>query len=226
MLTLLLALVLPARAAESPAASVAKQAGAGVKETSLFDGKSHAGWAATDFAGKGEVRVENGVLVLEQGYLTGVHWTNAVLKRNYEIALEARRVSGNDFFCGLTFPIAGTNASLIVGGWGGGVVGISNIDQNDASSNETTKFMTFAKDRWYAIRVRVTDARLEAWIDTEKVVDVETEGRKFTLRSGPIEESVPLGIATYETTAHVRNIVLRELPAPPAGAPKPAPKKD
>lgn len=201
--------LLPAGWAAEGQAPAAPPSG-GVRERSLFDGKTHAGWAVTDFAGKGEVRVEKGLLVLEQGYLTGVHWTNPVPKGNYEIALEARRVSGTDFFCGLTFPIAGTNASLIVGGWGGGVVGISNIDHNDASSNETTKFMSFAKDRWYAIRVRVTDEKLEAWIDQEKVVDVVLAGRTFSLRSGPIEESVPLGIATYETTAHLRNIVLRE----------------
>jgi len=74
------------------------------------------------------VKVENGLLVLESGYMTGIHWTNDVPKTNYELSLEARRMSGNDFFCGLTFPIAGTNVSLIVGGWGGGLVGISSID--------------------------------------------------------------------------------------------------
>lgn len=187
---------------------------AGGKERILFDGKSLQGWAITDFAGHGEVSLQKGLLVINQGYMTGVHWTNDLPKSNYEIALEARRVSGNDFFCGLTFPIAGTNASLIVGGWGGGVVGISNIDGNDASSNETTKFMAFEKDRWYSIRVRVTPRKLEAWIDKDRVINLDTEGKTFSLRSGPIEESVPLGIATYETEAHVRNIKLTELPKP------------
>ena len=119
---------------------------------------------------------------------------------------------GSDFFCGLTFPIAGTNVSLIVGGWGGGVVGISSIDGNDASGNETTKFMSFERERWYAIRVRVTPAKLEAWLDKEKIVDLGLAGKTLSLRSGPIEESVPLGICTYETTAQLRNITLRELP--------------
>jgi len=182
------------------------------KERQLFDGKTLRGWAVTDFAGHGEVHVHKGLLVLDQGYLTGITWTNAAPKTNYELSLEASRVSGNDFFCGLTFPIANTNVTLIVGGWGGGVVGISSIDGNDASSNETTKFMSFEKDRWYAIRVRVTPKKLEAWIDKEKVVDLATEGKTLGLRSGPIEESVPLGIATYETQAHLRNIKLTELP--------------
>ena len=214
---ILASFVLPCLAfAPLPSASAADATNAPTqgKERVLFDGKSLQGWTVTDFAGRGEVSVEKGLLVINQGYMTGVHWTNNPPKTNYELSLEARRVSGNDFFCGLTFPIANTNASLIVGGWGGGVVGISNIDGNDASSNETTKFMAFEIDRWYAIRLRVTSRKLEAWIDKDKVVDIETEGKTFSLRSGPIEESVPLGIATYETKAHVRNIRLVELPAP------------
>ena len=178
----------------------------------MFDGKTLSGWAITGFAGKGEVRAENGLLILDQGLMTGVNYTNAVPKTNYELSLEARRMQGSDFFCGLTFPMAGTNVSLIVGGWGGGVVGISSIDGNDASGNDTTKFMAFERERWYAIKVRVTPAKLEAWLDKEKVVDVTTEGKTFGLRSGPIEESVPLGICTYETTAQIRNIVVQELP--------------
>ncbi len=185
-------------------------AATGAKRT-LFDGKTLSGWAITGFAGKGEVHVENGLMILEQGLMTGVHYTNAVLKTNYELTLEARRMQGSDFFCGLTFPMAGTNVSLIVGGWGGGVVGISSIDGNDASSNDTTKFMAFERERWYVVRVRVTPAKLEAWLDKEKVVDVVTEGKTFGLRSGAIEESVPLGICTYETTAQLRNIVVQEL---------------
>lgn len=180
-------------------------------EIVLFDGKTLKGWKATDFAGKGEVRVEDGLMVLEQGYLTGVTYTNAVPKGNYELQVEAKRVMGNDFFCGLTFPIAGTNVTLILGGWGGGLVGISSIDGLDASENETMKIMSFQRDRWYAVRVRVTADKLEAWLDQEKIVDVATKNRRFSLRSGPIEESVPLGIATYETKAHIRKVVVKKL---------------
>lgn len=180
-------------------------------EKKLFDGESLKGWEVTDFAGHGEVRVKDGVLILEQGYLTGVHWTNSVPDDNYEIELEARRVLGNDFFCGLTFPIAGTNATFIVGGWGGGLVGISSIDGYDASENETTTFHGFKQNEWHKIRVRVTTEKLEAWLNDKQVVDVKRKGRRFGLRSGPIEESVPLGIATYETMAEARNIVLRRL---------------
>jgi hypothetical protein len=206
LLLLAMSLACLSRAAETKTNSPA-----GGKVQALFDGKTLTGWAVTDFAGKGEVKVENGLLVLESGYLTGVHWTNDIPKTNYELSLEARRMSGNDFFCGLTFPIAGTNVSLIVGGWGGGLVGISSIDGMDASENETTKFMSFEKDRWYAVKVRVTPDKLEAWLDDKKIADVRTADRRFSLRSGPIEQSVPLGLATYETKAQVRNFVLKRL---------------
>src|SRR5262245_58340085 len=74
-------------------------------EVSLFDGRTLAGWAITDFAGHGEVSVEDGKLILGNGVMTGVTWTNALPRMNYEISLEAMRVEGNDFFCALTFPV-------------------------------------------------------------------------------------------------------------------------
>ena len=45
----------------------------------LFDGKSLDNWEKTDFAGKGEIFIdENGSLVLEMGAeLSGLHWKGA-----------------------------------------------------------------------------------------------------------------------------------------------------
>ena len=57
--------------------------------------------------------------------MTGITWTNEVPTNNYEISLEAMRVEGSDFFCALTFPVGNDPCSFIVGGWGGGVVGLS-----------------------------------------------------------------------------------------------------
>ena len=53
--------------------------------------------------------------------------------------------------------------------------------------------------------------QIEAWIDKEKMLDLETADRKITMRFGEIERSVPLGIATYQTKAAFRNIRLRKL---------------
>ena len=180
----------------------------------LFDGKSLAGWAITDFGGHGDVKVENGQIFLGMGAaLTGINWSNATLlpKSDYEISLDAMKIDGSDFFCGLTFPVSDSYCTLIVGGWGGGVVGISSIDSQDASENETTKSYNFDKNRWFHIRARVTRAKIEAWIDADKVADVELAEKKISMRPGEIESSVPLGVATYQTTAAIKNIDLKKI---------------
>lgn len=182
---------------------------------SLFDGKTLAGWKITPFGGHGEVEVKDGQLRLPMGaMLTGVTYTNPLPKIDYEVSLEAQRVTGSDFFCGLTVPVNDSHCTFILGGWGGGVVGISSLDGYDASENETTKFLSFEKGRWYTIRLRVTKAKLEGWVDQDKVVNVSLEGRRVSLRSGEIEQSVPFGIATYQTTGALRNIRIRPVNGP------------
>ena len=178
----------------------------------LFNGKSLDGWKLTNFSGQGEVRVADGALVLDMGDdLTGVNYAGETPKTNYEIALEAQRQVGSDFFCGLTFPVGDSAATLILGGWGGGLVGISSIDGNDASENETTQVMKFDKDRWYRVRVRVTPERLETWIDDEQMARVDLKDKKIDIRPGEIELSRPLGIATFRTRGAMRDIKLRKL---------------
>ncbi len=176
----------------------------------LFDGKTLTGWAVTDFGGSGEVKVAEGKLILGLGVMTGVTWTNPIARMNYEVELEAMRVDGSDFFCGLTFPVGENPCSLIVGGWGGGVVGLSSLDGEDAAHNETTHYLNFEKGRWYRIRLRVASAAIQAWIDDDKVVDVTTTGRTISIRS-EVELSRPLGFATWSTTGALRNIWMRPL---------------
>ena len=178
--------------------------------TQLFDGKTLSGWRVSDFAGKGPVRVEDGKLILEMGTMTGVTYTNDIPTMNYEIGVEAMRVDGSDFFCGLTFPVGKDPCSLIVGGWGGGVVGLSSLDGQDAANNETTQYINFEKGRWYRVRLRVMPTKIQAWIDDDKVIDAETADRRISIRL-EVEESRPLGFASWSTTAALRNIYLRKL---------------
>ena len=180
----------------------------------LFDGKTLEGWKVTDFAGHGEVDVENGRLLLHSGVmLTGVSWTNMLPKIDYEVSLEAMKVDGGDFFCGLTFPVQDSFCTFIVGGWGGGVVGLSSIDGMDASENETTKYMKFDAGRWHRLRLRVGREQIEAWIDDEKIVDQPIAGRKISLRPGDIDMSKPFGLATWQTTGALRDIKIRRITA-------------
>jgi hypothetical protein len=182
---------------------------------SIFDAKTLAGWRVTEFAGHGEVQCQSGAIILNMGDpFTGINYTNSFPKMNYEIALDAMRLVGSDFFCGLTVPVGESFCSLIVGGWGGSLVGISSFDGMDASENETTKFVAFEKGRWYRIRLRVTEARIEAWIDNKKMANVVTTEKKISLRPGDIELSKPMGLASWQTSAALREIKVREVSGP------------
>ena len=188
---------------------------------SMFDGQSLTGWRPTAFAGHGEVESRSGLLVLNMGDpFTGINWTNDFPHSNYEVALDAMRVSGSDFFCGLTVPVGESFCSLIVGGWGGSLVGISSLDGLDASENQTTKYVSFEQGRWYRIRLRVTDERIEAWIDSEKLINAVTTGKRISLRPGEIEMSKPFGFASWQTTAALREIKWRRVNGPVDPPPK------
>lgn len=177
----------------------------------LFDGRTLEGWKSTRFGGEGEVWVEGGAIRLDFGSsLTGVTYQAAFPKMDYEICLQAMRVDGIDFFCGLTFPVDESHCSLIVGGWAGAVVGLSSIDGRDASENETTRFMAFETGRWYRIRLRVRPQRIEAWIDDQQVVDQSLAGHRVSTRT-EVDLSRPLGISAWETRAALRRIRFRRL---------------
>jgi sugar phosphate isomerase/epimerase len=185
----------------------------GAKELSLFDGKSLNGWKVTDYGARGEVTVKDGQIILDAGDpLTGINFAGDPPARiDYEISLEAMKLDGDDFFCALTVPVAKSFCTLVVGGWGGSLVGISSIDEMDASENFTTQFRKFVSNRWYRIRLRVTAKKLEAWIDDDQLVDADIEGKKISMRLGEIEMSQPLGIATFRTRSAIRDIKVRNL---------------
>jgi hypothetical protein len=178
----------------------------------LFDGKALTGWKSTDFGGEGDVTVKDGVILMEVGNdMTGITYSREDFpKINYEVTLEGKKVKGSDFFCTTTFPVGDSHCSLVVGGWGGAVVGLSSIDGKDASENDTKSLQTFERDKWYRVRIRVTGERIQAWIDDKRVVDLATKGKKITIR-GECDASKPFGIATWRTTGAVRDIRLRTL---------------
>jgi hypothetical protein len=193
------------RAAEPPARAEADG-------KSLFDGKTLEGWKASDFYAPGEVRVKDGAIVIEKGkVMTGITYArNDFPKTDYEVSFEAKKIEGEDFFATTTFPVGDAHCSLVVGGWSGKVVGLSSIDAEDASVNETRKDMEFKTGQWYRIRIRVSAKRIEAWIDKEKVVDLDTTDRRISIRI-ECNASRPFGIATYKTTGAVRDLRVRAL---------------
>lgn len=179
--------------------------------TLLFDGKSLDGWEITNFGPQGPVYVSGGEIILGMGDgCTGITWKKAFPRTNYEVSLDAMRAAGNDFFCGLTFPVGKSPCSLIIGGWGGATVGLSSIDGKDAAENETTSIHNFDKDRWYHIRLTVTDVFIKSWIDSIKVIDFTIGNKKLSIRP-EVELSRPFGIASWNTTAAIRNIHLQKI---------------
>lgn len=220
---LALAVTSPAFSAD-PATASASPAPTPGKPIVLFDGSSLDDWEARDAGGSGSVEIKGKDMIIGTGEsITGVVYKRAkdLPVTNYEITLEAQRLEGVDFFCGLTFPVGSpkTCATLVLGGWGGSVTGISSIDGMDASENQTGHYRKFDNNKWYAVKLRVTPANISVWVGEEKVIDVDIEGKKIGVRAGPIEDYLPLSLTTYATTAGIRNVKLTPLAAE-AEAPK------
>lgn len=201
-------------AAKDGAASKDKAVPVATKDegVSLFDGKTLGKWKATNFGGEGEVEVKDGQLVIHAGSpLSGVTWQGEVpMKIDYEISLEAQRTEGDDFFLALTVPVKDDSISLILGGWGGTVVGLSSLDGQDASENETTQFMNFKQGQWYKVKMVVTEKLITVFIDDKQLFEANLTDRKVGTRI-EVDLSKPLGIATYSTMGSYRNLVMKKL---------------
>jgi hypothetical protein len=179
---------------------------------SLFDGKSLKGWKACDFRDAGKVEVKDGAIVMGKGAtMTGVAYTGGDFpKVDYEVSFEGKRVDGSDFFCTAIFPVGDNYCSFVTGGWGGTIVGLSNVNSENASSNITTTTKEFENGKWYKFRLSVTKDHIKAWIDDDEVVDLETTDRRIALH-GACEPCKPFGFATYKTIGAVREVRVRAL---------------
>jgi hypothetical protein len=205
ILSLIAILILPLHG-DTPAAD----------ELVLFDGKSLDDWEERDAGASGSVELRDDMMVIG----TGDSLTGTVYKKkdklpvtNYEISLEAQRLEGLDFFCGLTFPVGDlkTCLTLVLGGWGGSVTGLSSIDGMDASENSTGHYRRFQDKKWYRVKVRVTPENVSVWSNDEKIIDADIAGKKVGLRAGQIEDYAPLSFTTYQTTAGIRNVKVKRI---------------
>lgn len=186
------------------------------KPVSLFDGRTLEGWKlAKDnaYIKPGKVAVAKGAIVMEKGNIaTGIVYDDKkpFPRSNYVVQLEARRTEGSDFFCGMTFPVGKSYCTFICGGWGGGVTGLSNVDNFSADENQTTGYEEFKNGQWYKIRLKVTDQKIEAWIDKRRIVDQQIKDRKFDIwwEQEPLR---PFGIGNWHTASELRNITLTRL---------------
>jgi len=180
---------------------------------SLFDGATLTNWKILRYGGNGTPHVKNGALVLPRptdGVMTGVCWIgDALPDNNYEVYYEARRVVGSDIFAGFTFPYSDTSASIVFGGWGGVVNGLSSIDGLDASENETCQRFSWANNQWYPVQLRVTPDSIRASVGLDIIVDIATAGKDIHLRADYLDTGFTLW--TYNTTGEIRNIRIRRI---------------
>jgi hypothetical protein len=188
---------------------------AGAPETApwidLFDGRSRAGFEVTAFGGEGPVDVDDGAIVLDMGSpLTGVTWSGEPPHGAYELEVTAARLDGTDFFCGLTFPVGSDHLTLVLGGWGGSVSGLSSLDGIDANSNQTRRLGGYSADTDYTARIAVNADEVRVWLDDEPLAAIGRTQHELSLRP-EVRLCRPLGIASFATRARVRLLRWRPL---------------
>ncbi|TWU59997.1 hypothetical protein Poly51_02700 [Rubripirellula tenax] len=182
-----------------------------------FDWRPMTGkWVSSQFGGDGSLEIKpdaksgDSVKLGVGDPLSGVRWEGDAPKESFEIEVEARRTDGFDFFCGLTFPVGEKNVTYVLGGWGGGVVGISSIDGLDASENSQTYYQTFENGTWYKVRARVDPYQIQTWVDDKLSIEQPREGHSFGLRY-EMEVCMPIGIAAYMCDVEYRKPRIRSL---------------
>ena len=178
-------------------------------DKALFNGQTLDGWQVIDFTGHGDIDIADSCIIIRKGEgVSGIKWAGDFPKTGYELSLEAKLIEGSDIFCGITVPVEESFITLVIGGWGGSVVGLSCIDGYDASENETYTLINFNPDQWYPVRLKTTEEKIEAWIDNQKIIDFTIDSHDLYLR-WEAESSKPFGIFTYGTTGALKNIFLK-----------------
>ncbi len=183
--------------------------------TNLIGAGSTLAWAPlkTDaYETAGPTKVTDTQITLHAGKpYAGVRWTGTAPTDNYELSLEATRTKGNDIFCGIFFPVGTNHCSLILGGWGNSLVGLSMVDDLSAAENETAYPETFTNSVWTKVVLRVTPKLILAEVDGKQAIELEREFHRVSPYLG-LEFFEPLGLFTYESDAIIRNVHLRKLP--------------
>ncbi len=182
---------------------------------SLFDGESSKNWKPVpkegSFARAGEVSLKDGAIVMGPGNPhTGVVWAGPLRKGSYELTYEAMKLAGPYQFGCVAFPVGESLCALELGGGARhNIVGLSGVDGKPFTSNLTTQRIGFQHNRWYRLRVRVSDEKVEIWLDDRQIVDLPRAAHTFTA-------TLPGGARSfafygYGNTSAVRSIRARSL---------------
>lgn len=139
-------------------------------------------------------------------------------REGYEISWDAMRVEGGDFFAALVFPVGPKTkdgkdkcVSLVAGGWGGMVVGVSAINHQYANENESTRSFEFKNGRWYRFTLQVTPDVIRCLIDGQEQFKVGVRDKHLNMHVSEIQSCEPLGFSSYQTTGAIRHVQIRRL---------------
>jgi hypothetical protein len=189
-----------------------------IQEWSLLDDALHSSWQKAGIPEEGSMQLTGQVLTLPAGLpMTGCRfpaWQSLGLpETDYAIEYEAMRAEGEDIFGMCTFPVSShsSHATFVIGGWGGGLTGISSIDFKDASENSTRAEQKFANGVWHHVRIEVRPEDIRAWVNRRPVVNVSIKGRQVGLRPGYIDHCLPFGFATWNTQGRIRGVKVGRL---------------
>ena len=179
----------------------------------LFDGKTLDGWKKTDFFHAGEVKVEDGRIVLAAGELDDRHHHHAPGPAHDGLRADLR---GDAARAGTTSsprrpsPWASRTSRWSTAAGAATSTGLSSLDGMDASENETTRSIKYEDRTWYRFRVRVTGEVIRCWVGDKEVIAVNHKEKHVGTRveTGANE---PLGFATWKTAGALRNIEVRAL---------------
>jgi len=171
-------------------------------------------WEAARFGGQGEYSVSKEQIELGFGYMmTGVIYQGKLPQDNYRVRYQAKRIEGTDFFGTLTFPVRDSHCSLVLGGWGGPTVGLSCIDGEDASRNDTMNIMGLDDDKWHQVELTVQYPKIECRINGEQIFETDVQGKEVSVR-GDVRVCRPFGFCSFETIAQIRKVHVIRLDKP------------
>lgn len=178
----------------------------GLSRRVLFDLSSLGDWETGVFGNPDDFDLtDNGVVIPQTSTLAGMTYRGEPPVSPYRLQVDVTKRYGDDFFCGLTFPVRDSHLTLVLGGWGGGVSGLSCIDGEDASDNFTKHVEYFPNGKRQTVVVDVTDERVVARVDGRVLVDADLRGRELGLRT-EVLASRPLGIATFATSSLIHSV--------------------
>jgi hypothetical protein len=123
--------------------------------------------------------------------------------------MEATTPGAERRLCQIVFPVGRSRCALIIGEENG--TGLERLDGKSYDENPTTRPFRPQQGKWHQVRLRVTEARVEAWIDGSKLFDQPIVGHKLSTRAC-YDQVRPFGICrSWEGSTLVRRIGLRQV---------------